>query len=518
MDFTFPSGDLNKPSILLGLLGSFWSMVWGGDEEGGGPLVENYVGSRGQLSAQTFLDTMEYLASVSRFEVPIYHADSWYFLKLKESELNSAQTNLLQYGESGIYGGSHRYGIPGSSILYNFPLPMDLQAAPLIMNRITEPSVTLTQDVDFILDEQHGAISFRENPFSNPLVPIREIFNGNEIVDREAALWVFKAAFDFKHAYQHFGYVLGLRLASSELYRDLINAIFDGLVRGTSQREIQFVLSAMTGTSLAIETTETVQAVTETESNLLVITDQHVYTFAPDSVAVVEAGDVVSAGDPLVDTVQFFEFNRGQIPDITALVAGKGFLKLGLLGDLTFENKDVPLEVTTASDGRTRVSWSLGGFPADVEAFFDEVHARGVEQGQTLANYLDIRENGVGEPTAASLPPTINPMEFLCQNFLRYHAFLVRVKASRMRSDALGLQHARLLRKLVPPHTAMLLLIELAFPGEAVILEGPATENAAGYEEGLAPILGLGPMNDTVNSGLVVGERIRSRQVSGRCS
>jgi hypothetical protein len=50
-----------------------------------------------------------------------------------------------------------------------------------------------------------------------------------------------------------------------------------------------------------------------------------------------------------------------------------------------FENKVVPLIVdTNHPSGYTFVKFDLGGFPADVERFFDELHMRGVDAAETV--------------------------------------------------------------------------------------------------------------------------------------
>ena len=181
----------------------------------------------------------------------------------------------------------------------------------------------------------------------------------------------------------------------------------------------------MTGTKLVVEEEETVEEVRTEIGRQLVITDKTVYQFNPTANILVSAGDEVVEGQSLADTLQFFEFNRGQCPteaQCPAVALGRGLLGRGFFGDLVFENKAVPLVVETDVEGFTKVSWKLGGFPGDVELFFDQLHERGVAEGETLANLQDTRTNKVGEPGPSNLPATINPFEFLCKNVFRNHA------------------------------------------------------------------------------------------------
>lgn len=518
MEFTFPQDDLDRSEALLRLLGSLWNNVWGSEEAGGANFLRTYADALQKLEQQTRTDMQETIDSVSRLTVPIFHTEHWQLLVLKESELNDEQTSLAKYGEGYTYGvGNLVYGEPVNQPLYRWPLPEDLVRAPLILNRITAASLTLHDGVDYELAPDDGALIFRQNPFSNPLVPKRDVFEGDEVVDREAALWVFRGEFDYEYMYQQFGYVLQLRLESSEFYKDFVNAILDALVRGTSSREVDLALSAITGTPITLESEETIEAVVDDGDNLIIVSDQTVYRFPQNANATVAEGDVVQAGDPLVDTFQVFEFNRGQVPaEVLAITTGRGFLTEGFYSDITWENRDVTL-TATVEDGRTRIEWELGGFPGDVEEFWDQVHAAGLAAGATLAQLLDPRTNKVGDPPPAVFPATINPMQFLIENVLRNNAYLVQVRASAFGADALGLVQARLLRKIVPPETAMLILAQLDFADDPAILDGPGLdETKPSYTEDAEVFLGM-EISEAIPVGMVTDRTVRLRQVAGRC-
>ncbi len=217
--------------------------------------------------------------------------------------------------------------------------------------------------------------------------------------------------------------------------------------------------------------------------------------------------------------MQVFELNRGaeiSPADIQALTIGTGVLAWGFWGDLTFENKQVPVIVESDTAGRTKVSWALGGFPFDVENFWDEVHAAGVQKGQTLANLLDTRENPVGQPTAGMLPTTINPFQFLTNNLLRNNAYLVKVRPGSELTDRLDFMPVEQLRKIQPPHTLMLLIVELVHRDSPVIMENPGTETDPGYVETLS---GFPCMvnSDDMDPAVYVAERVRTSVIGGRC-
>jgi hypothetical protein len=270
---------------------------------------------------------------------------------------------------------------------------------------------------------------------------------------------------------------------------------------------------------------ETVEITQRDAHGTLIITDKNVYRFAEDAVPVVAVGDVLEAGAPLVDTLTIVELSRGTVPpSVAALALDNGYLAACFYGDLIFENKDVPLEVIEDHPlGYTYVKFGLGGFPADVEKFFDELHDRGIDDALrpvdscapprrrgTLAHFLDRRAQPSGEPTAENLPATINPLQFIVANILRNNVFLVQIKGGRLGQNPVGLYNIRHLRQLLPPHAAMIVIYEMGAQRDT--LDG--TQNLA---ENLTSFTGMEPKSDAVTEELVNDKGATMRVFSGTC-
>jgi len=709
-DYVYPSNDLERGRTLLSTLGSFWSSLYEGSDQ-----VLSYVRGRALVEQQARLNFLETAAAVSRETVPVFHKENWSLVRAKESEMSTADGAFLAFGDGAIFGNQpdgyeYKYDVAREG-RFAITVPTDMVRAPVIMNRITDPSLSMTEGVDYVFIPERAILVFRESPFDNVLIEKVPIWTDGDITDYEIFLWVFQSEHDHKYIYDHFAYVIGARLGSSEHARDVLNNVMDAIVGGTAKQQVETALSAMTGIPLVREVVETVEVIDQDAVHLLIITDKHVYKFPLTTTATVSVGDEVTAGQSLVNAFSFHEFNRGQLPsDMQALALPPGYLASQFLGGIQFENKDVDLDVaagappiayqigavpsalsdfstegftqyvdvfgvnvlatagvgytqihravnvlaqyldndasgavdnrlvvdtliqqgatllitvdedeaaalnddawtaagygatqflysgeinpddgfdaaleeilhlisqygyaeaypdvfgevqgstvadlmdtarggylatvpesyaaaawyhysdttcdyacqiteyfywvltsilgiqadrgdqihpewelptaakvkagdpgaytlftdpqyklpTVAPNGNysshTRVSFDVGGFPLDVEEFFDEIHRRGVVKNQTLAHLLDTRTNKVGEPTALNLPDQINPLEFIAENVLRGNVFVVRVDANALGTGAAGLQHVQLLRKVIPPHTAMLLLIDL---------------------------------------------------------
>ena len=519
MTYTYPSRDLDRAAKLVTYLGSHWAGTFEGKQE-----MQNLAYVRSQLETQTEQQRDEAIATVSRFELPVLHTDLWAQLVLKETEMNGEEVALHRYGAGAVYGNQpttgeqYQYGIPHGIGLYSFVLPTDLRVAPIISNRLTAPSVTLFAGLDYYVDTIRGALHFRENPFENDLIAKRSVFEGDTLVDREVSLWVFRGQFDLDYIFQHFGYVLGIELPSTQSYKNLLNAIWDGMVEGGDYDSVNGAVAAIADAPVVLETEETVAAVFKDSAHLVVATDQHVYRYNIAAEAAVSVGDTVRAGDQLSNAYVIHEFHQGLAPAaLHALTLDEGFLIEGYYGGLTFRNASTPLVVDTTGVF-TKVSWDLGGWPGDVIQFFDDLHERGVAAGETLAHLLDERTNKVGEPGASNLPATINPLEFLAENVLRNNAFVVQWRPSSFGPNSLGMDRSRELRSIIPPHTGMLYTVELAMDEDVVTMEGAGDETGPGYEEDLVSYQAGEPMDETIDPDTyVLEDEPIARHIDGLC-
>ena len=505
-DYTYPT-ELDRPRELLGVVGSFWA-----DSYGGGDFVASLLHAKAQQQAQAQLDLLDLVASFSRLNVPVFHVENWSLLILRESEKNAA--NLPRFDGTISFDDGEHFDTPVASALSAWEAPAGLVDCKVVMNKITDASLTLTRGAEFYVRD--GAVWFKDDPFANPDVRVVDVFEDGVVVDRAAYLWAYRGEYDWDTVYRQFGYVLGAKLRSSRPYKELVNAVYDGLVEGTTARCVEDFMSAVCDVPLA-QADEQVRYVLQDTRKKWVITDQNAYGFSPNAEVIVSVGDEVRAGQALTDALRFYDTNRGTVPaDVRALTAGRGVLSTAFFRELTFENKTVPLVVEEGVDGYTKVSFEVGGWPADVEKFWADVHAAGVAAGDTLAMRLDTRTNKTGQPTALALPAAVNPLEFLTQNVLRGNAFFVVVRPEAFGDEAVGLHAARHLRKLVPPQTACLLIVQLD-ADETVTMSGPGTETAPGYEEEVLSYSGT-TLEETIDPADYVTEDVRVFQISGHCA
>jgi hypothetical protein len=140
----------------------------------------------------------------------------------------------------------------------------------------------------------------------------------------------------------------------------------------------------------------------------------------------------------------------GRVPaGLDRLAAGPDLLGPGYAAGLVFGADEVPVATTRDAAGRARVTFPLGGTAADVARFWRAVRAR-----------EDVLQITLAEAWGA-IPATINPLAFLLTDLIRQNAVLVRIALDGVPADAPGLAALPLVRRILPPHVALLVTVTL---------------------------------------------------------
>lgn len=454
-------------NMLRRMLGSFWNETYGGREE-----VAVLMRGVASVWKQLQRNLQEAAACLSRDTVPVHHVRQLARLELLRSRCERCNMAELLYGDTATlaeFADPYTFGQNLATQLFVYPAH-GLAAVTTITDRITAPTRVYAAGIDFILDRDNDRLIFRRDPFADAALPRTISIEAGRAAEETITLWLRNAHYERHYIRDHHGFVLGFNAPSSQQYRAAVNAVMDGVVQGTSQHTLLRAFASVLDIPLTRHAGEVVEHVTYTANHLLVITDQEAYRFPATAVPAVTVGQVLREATPLVAGFQLWNLRDGTVPAaLTRLTIEPELLSPGYYAGVTFENRDVPLVVETVED-RTKVSCELGGFALDVERFWDDMHARGLAADFTLAQALDIRPDPTTEPTAANLPATINPLKFITANFLRYNAFVVHLDVASVGPDCVGLAHLRQLRRLIPPHTCMLLVVSLPAQIDSVMM------------------------------------------------
>lgn len=499
---SYPYFDLEGGRLLLAQIGSFWTRIFQDSN-----VLQEHFRSAGNEQGQTYLNYLEAVATVSRLTVPVFHTEDWYLITARESDANNLasvyRADDLVYGPQPAGGDRpegfvQTYGGRDRQDVFQIPLPEPMRDAEYtLQNQVTLPSRVWVYGVDYTIDREQNLLRFAKDPFSDPAVTIRDILNeSGEIIDRELALWAYRGKFDLEQVWNYFGYVLSVKLTSSEDYKDLLNALWDMYVLGPSLKGFQGFLAAMAGTPTIIDAEETVEVVRTEGDTKLVVTTTRSYRVPAAATIIVSVGDVLHVGDPITDAVQIAEL-QGYAPDyslLNSIAISPSFTTTLYTCELVFRNEQVELEYLGPDDnGRVVVRFEVSGFPADVELFWERAHEQGIADGATLAELLDQRTNKVGQPPPSAMPEYVNPLEMIVGNLMRNNLFVIRLNETSFGDMAPGSTVLSFLRDITPPNTTYVILHQV----------GPFEEEfdlvPDGAEEGIGFWLGPGKITEAVD-------------------
>jgi hypothetical protein len=437
MAYTYPT-EYDSADGLLALLGEFWESLHQD------ATVLYYAGARGQAELQAVNNFDELQLCASRVQMPVFHVTKFFPLTIAQST-----------GQPGPFIGSRQW-----------PGPSDLAMTSLLAECPVNTVVALVDAIDYDIDSDFNVV-FRTDPFLNPRIPQIPVYNANgDVIDTQIQLWFSRPQFDNDIPNEQYGYAINFQLPASQTAKDLINEYLDAVVSGTAKEQVERAISLLVGIPLVFNDNEVVEVITSDATSNLIMTDRSVYRTPFGSVTLVAVNDVVMSGQALCDALQFFDCNRGQVPTAAqcpGVVLDPGLTDLTIPGPLIFQNTSLPVIVTT-SLAKTKIELALGGAPADVAQFWTIAHLRGIALGDTLAELMDTRLVQIGQPAAVNLPATLNPLQLLTQNILRYSGRLCVTKSPLFPSSTPGIAQGTFLRRIIPPNE-LVLIVDVTAPG-----------------------------------------------------
>ena len=472
----------SKPWALFDLLGTFWKERV---EDRDVLQVHEFAHHGIHADALTHADAMDRTASVLTVE-PL-RTQQWWAIQLRESALVQ-EPNLVVYGGGRVFGDGTVYGqVERNS--YGWIIPGTIKSIGLIVDNPWTPA-TIFDISNSSFDATTSVLRFDENPFDTVTSRLLYDSSGAAVTyvdragvthqDRELVLWLRNVGFDQNDIFLRFGSIIKVAGASSATYRGTVEAVWRALLQGPSMEVLWRGLLASAGLQYVVGS-ETVERVQVDFDGLAVVTSKSVYRAAAAATAVVQVGDVLIPGQRIFDTVELIDGSDG-LPDTLTGLAGL-VLNQGLIdGAAVVTAPNGPSSWTVIQDpvsGRPEFRFELLGDPADVEAFWAAVHARGL-QGTT-----------VGEATGAQAGDPVNPAEFFVDNFFNGRLLIILLKPMDFLTTETGFLDR--IRGLIPAGVLVLTQIALGAVSDTLDVAGN-TDTVS-----ICPALGL---TDTLDTGV----------------
>lgn len=417
--FKFPKDDLDVPSKTTSLVGGYWNEVYEGKDQ-----VSDLVSARNTLWQQIRDYWEEIYRTKSRQLINPLSTKSWLYFPILKSNGTSTKDN---------YGGYRHYGdsafLYGKSVGYAWDLPSGVASVSQIYNRVADPSLSLIEGIDFVIDSKLNKIVFNSDPFLNESLAKTNVNNKDGTSDFQLSMWMFRPKIDKRSIQDIYGIPVGVDGDSNDSYKAFINNVYDSIMTGMSSGRLGHILGTSLGLPVAAGT-ETVERI-HGSTRKVIVTNKNVYFVPPTATASVTTDEVVIEGQSLTDALVLKELKRNSdISSINAINLTKGFISNDFMYDLGFVNKSVDLQVKETEGQKTEAKFYVGGHPLDVDMFWELINNNSESYGKTLAEGLDKRVEKIGQPSKVDLPYQINPLRFLVDEMIPRGFTLVTIKVS----------------------------------------------------------------------------------------
>lgn len=286
------------------------------------------------VEQQTEQEKAELFASASRHEIPVFRKKLWLPLKITQTK------DMPVYDSGDFFDSLGTYDLQKETTTVYLP--------------------------EYIVSADYASDGIDTQSFQ------AEIVNGTVKVPKDVTtIWLHNALIDRNDLYHQFGYAIGIKLPSSEQYKQLLNALFDALVNGPSYRTMMMSLSAITGIPVVINNCQ----VTGIDGHTVYTDDGQVYELPEESNITVHEGDSLLPGDSLCDGLEV-------TTDVPGITLDRHFT--GLCDTISFINQDEQV-VISKENGFTRVD-----IPSLGQEFNDRTHQLGIEHSSRITDDCEL--------------------------------------------------------------------------------------------------------------------------------
>jgi len=470
-------------------LGSFWTTLYTDKA-----FIYAYCKGSGLAAAQLYLNFLEAANSLSRQNIPIFHREAWLPIIIRKSQQNLGDKIAVGLDpavyvgpqpEGTVYQAQGVYPVGGNVVREGFITYPIISEEPVaggisrIASTIVSPEAVLLKGTHYFV--QGNELIFREDedPFANSAFLRREIHDETTgVADEEILLWATDTLFDWDLVYDNYGYQLAFDPGSSEYGRDAVNALWDVRFRGvnlTMLRRAMGILLSVATTGVGQEIVEAVVA--NADGSHTVITDADVYTVSAIETAREEvvAGAVLEAGSFLSHTIHYYpkldpeRFEAGNrltlgrfLLDMPMLPLPRGIVGNGVQNGLDAEW--AATEIVYSGDdanGNPRLSFKLGGSPADLDTFWQSIWDRAEGREESLADFF---ADFLWSPPPYLEPGisvgSLNPMRFFMENFFKYNVGVAVVDFNALPEYITSLSVFACLQQLLPAHAVLITVVK----------------------------------------------------------
>ena len=504
--YGYPDQTVTDADYLYRKLGSFWTQLFQERDT-----LRGYTRGQAEEMAQHYMNLVETLSAYSIKDVPVFHTERWYPLILQKSNMSRIAFRFEPPDSSTVaYFGSQPSGISANQTFYfgqpktttdlvfAFDVEVELKDFSVIADAVIAPKLALIKGTDAVL--QNNVLVFNKNIFELSTAPKFNLVDeagvpvtfvaddGTVTQDQLITLWAYNADIDKDLLFNNFGYVFDLKLNNGQFYKDVLKSVISLFVEGPTVTALRGLASAFLGVPTVLDPVEVVESIFNSGAAdpkyVHVVTDKNTYTFDSyykilDSVFV---GATIYAGDPLVDSSEFYDYVKDgawwlqrltpkvqhdadgymlNYPDMSF----PSHLFLGNYKDRLIFKNDLEL-VTLDSTGK--IHFPVYGNPSDVQSFNTKL----TENSSAVCSALGL---------TVLTPVPLNPLDFLFRNFFKSNMALLKFNFISLAQAQTFMSFFEVIQDIMPKHVYILFFFDFSLDSEVYPMDVNVSDSAAPY-------------------------------------
>ena len=436
---------------LYRMFGPFWNQVWQEPS-----LVETATAAFREAYNRLEGDRSRIQDNLNRFAIPLSFYRHFNYRLVREHELGQGYRPLGTFN----LGEGARLGE-----LQDFPPVWTLAMAQpthveLLLDKPVQPTVIWQRGQEF--DYADGFIHFYKNPFEAGF--LSDVTSTDGVLARTCKFWMCDTKFDVRSVKDFFGVYFGVQTPTTEYYKRLVNIIWDLALEGATIRHTTAFLCALADTDVALEDGK-VEAVWTENGRVYVATPNHLHS-APDvASAIVSPDDIVEMGQNLFDSVTILK-GSDTIPsaDFPMLHLGREFISARYEGGILLQNRSFLL---------TNSRFQVGGLPATVDAWWDDVEADMAARGADL---------WATETSGQRYPYQLNPFDFIRQHVLKTNSLFITMNRLAVPDPETNFKFLNYLLDYMPAATTFFMYIGAVLDDEPLSSLNMVDSDGEGYQ------------------------------------